>query len=51
MELEEVVPLVVTSGIISVLLNTVSVVSGSVIFSMDSRHPNRYILNKLLKNR
>lgn len=46
MALEEGDPLVITFGNITVSPNTVNVVPGSVVFSMDCRHPDGYILNK-----
>ncbi|MDO5650064.1 MAG: allantoate deiminase [Gallicola sp.] len=46
---EEGDPLVITFGNITVVPNTVNVVPGEVVFSMDCRHPDGYILNNFTK--
>lgn len=49
MALEEGDPLVITFGNITVTPNTVNVVPGKVVFSMDCRHPDGFILNNFTK--
>lgn len=49
MAIEEGDPLVITFGNITVVPNTVNVVPGEVVFSMDCRHPDGFILNTFTK--
>lgn len=49
MAIEEGDPLVITFGNITVVPNTVNVVPGEVVFSIDCRHPDGYILNNFSK--